>query len=85
LLTTYLFEARKAIEKYNALSLINGLVYDRHSEIEAVETFVEAITNAQREFTAHPIEIPMLPAWTRVRAAIPDFHRKLKETVEADN
>ena len=85
LLTTYLFEARKAIEKYNALSLINGLVYDRHSEIEAVETFVEAIKNAQREFTAHPNEIPMLPAWTRVRAAIPDFHRKLKETVEADN
>ncbi len=85
LLTTYLLEARKAIEKYNALSLINGLFYDRHSEIEAVETFVEAIKNAQKEFTSHPIEIPMLPAWTRVRAAIPDFHQKLKETVEADN
>ena len=85
LLTTYLLEARKAIEKYNALSLINGLKYDRHSEIEAVETFVEAIKNAQREFTANPIQIPMLPAWTRVRAAIPDFHERLKEAVESNN
>ncbi|MDQ7055191.1 MAG: hypothetical protein Q9M89_01255 [Persephonella sp.] len=30
LITTYLQEARYAIEKYNALSLINGLEYDRH-------------------------------------------------------
>jgi len=48
LLTTYLQESRIAIEKFNALSLINGLDYDRHSEIEGVEAFVEALRLAQK-------------------------------------
>jgi hypothetical protein len=42
MLTAYFQEGRVTIEKYNALSLINGLTYDRHSEIAAVEFFVGA-------------------------------------------
>jgi glucosyl-3-phosphoglycerate synthase len=85
LLTAYIQEARIAIEKYHALSLINGLSYDRHTEIEAVEAFVESLRCAVSEFVEDPVGIPMLPAWARVSAAIPDFQDRLNEIVENDN
>lgn len=85
LLTAYIQQARVAVEKYHALSLINGLVYDRHTEIEAVEAFVESLRCAIAEFVEDPVGIPMLPAWTRVSAAIPDFQDRLFECVERDN
>jgi glucosyl-3-phosphoglycerate synthase len=85
LLTAYIQEARIAIEKYNALSLINGLSYDRHAEIEGVEAFVDSLRSAISEFVDDPVGIPMLPAWARVSAAIPDFQDRLHEAVEHDN
>ena len=85
LLTSYIQEARVAIEKYHALSLINGLSYDRHTEIEAVEALVDALRCAITEFVEDPVGIPMLPAWARVSAAIPDFQDRLNACVERDN
>jgi glucosyl-3-phosphoglycerate synthase len=85
LYTAYIEEARVAIEKYHALSLLNGLYYDRHSEIEATETFVVALQEATKAFVADPVGIPMMSAWVRIEAAIPDFGDRLTEAVEADN
>jgi glucosyl-3-phosphoglycerate synthase len=85
ILTAYIQEARVAVEKYHALSLINGLHYDRHEEIEAVEAFVGSLRWAIGEFVADPVGIPMLPAWVRVAAAIPDFQDRLNACVENDN
>ncbi|ACO04915.1 MAG TPA: glucosyl-3-phosphoglycerate synthase [Persephonella sp.] len=85
LLTTYLQEARYAIEKYNALSLINGLTYDRHAEIEAIEVFVDALKKAEKEFIEDPIGVPLMSAWVRVRAALPEISDKLIRAVEEDN
>ncbi|WP_456383767.1 glycosyl transferase [Persephonella sp.] len=85
LITTYLQEARYAIEKYNALSLINGLEYDRHGEIEAIEAFVQALKLAEEDFREDPIGVPLMSAWVRVRAAIPDISEKLIAAVQADN
>jgi glucosyl-3-phosphoglycerate synthase len=85
LLTAYIQEARISIEKYHALSLINGLAYDRHTEIEAVEAFVDSLRCAVDEFVEDPVGIPMLPAWVRVSAAIPDFQDRLNACVEHDN
>jgi glucosyl-3-phosphoglycerate synthase len=85
LLTAYIQEARIAIEKYHALSLINGLIYDRHTEIEAVEAFVDSLRCAVSEFVEDPVGVPMLPAWARVSAAIPDFQDRLSACVEHDN
>jgi len=85
MLTAYIQEARISIEKYHALSLINGLAYDRHSEIEAVEAFVDSLKCAIPEFIEDPVGIPMMPAWARVAAAIPDFQERLEECVERDN
>jgi glucosyl-3-phosphoglycerate synthase len=85
MIATYTQEARASIEKYHALSLINGLTYDRHSEIEAVEAFVDSLRCAIPEFLEDPVGIPMMPAWVRVTAAIPDFQDRLAECVERDN
>jgi len=85
LYTAYIEEARVTIEKYHALSLLNGLYYDRHSEIEATEIFVVALREATKAFVADPVGIPMMSAWVRIEAAIPDFGDRLTEAVEADN
>lgn len=85
MLTAYIQESRFAIEKYHGLSLINGLAYDRHGEIEAVEAFVESLRSAQEEFMQDPVGIPMLAAWVRVNAAIPDFMERMCESIEREN
>jgi glucosyl-3-phosphoglycerate synthase len=85
IMTSYIQEARIAIEKYHGLSLINGLLYDRHDEIEAVEAFVESIKCAIDQFILDPVGIPLMPAWVRIAAAIPDFQDRLNECVSKDN
>ncbi|ABC78682.1 glycosyl transferase [Syntrophus aciditrophicus] len=85
LYTAYIEESRIAIEKYHALAMINGLIHDRHAEIEAAEIFVSSLQIATEEYTRNPVGIPMLPAWVRVRAAIPDFSDHLTEAVRLDN
>jgi glucosyl-3-phosphoglycerate synthase len=85
LLTAYIQESRKAIEKYDALSHLNGLTYDRHKEIEAVMAFVDSLKRAMEEFTRDPVGIPMMAAWVRVVAAIDDIYDRIFEAVEKDN
>jgi glucosyl-3-phosphoglycerate synthase len=85
LCTAYVQETRDAIEKYHALSLLNGLRYDRHGEIEAAEAFTESLRTAMKEYVKNPIGIPMMPAWVRIEAAIPDLPDRICEAVEADN
>jgi glucosyl-3-phosphoglycerate synthase len=83
--TSYIEESRLAIEKYSALSQLNGLSYDLHSEIEATEAFVCSIKEVTRKFTSDPVGIPMMPAWVRINVAIPDFQERLMRAVELDN
>jgi glucosyl-3-phosphoglycerate synthase len=85
LLTSYIQEARITIEKYNALSLLNGLTYDRHTEVEAIEAFLDCLKTAMEEFVKDPVGVPMLSAWVRIEAAIPDFSDRLRDAVEEDN
>ena len=85
LVTTYIQESRTAVEKYNALSLLNGLAYDRHNENEAVEIFTESLKKAIKAFTENPVGVPLMDSWVRIHAAIPDFTKRLQEAVEIDN
>jgi len=85
MMTTYIQESRIAIEKYHALALLNGLTYDRHKEIEAVDAFGDSLKLAIDEFVKDPVGIPMLPGWVRVVAAIQDFSDRLYDAVEEDN
>ena len=83
--TAYIQESRIAIEKYNALALLNGLIYDRHQEIEAVDIFVRSLKLSIQEFINDPVDIPMMAGWVRVVAAIQDFSDRLFAAVEEDN
>lgn len=85
LIATYYQESRYAISKYNALSKMNGLTYNRQKEIEAVELFQSALHHAQEQFQVSPMGVPSLSAWTTIRSVLPDFSDSLKHAVLEDN
>ena len=85
LLATYYQESRFEISKYNALSKLNGLNYDREQEITAVKTFQDAISDAAKEFYDDPMGLPALSPWITVRSVLPDFSDKFSKYVGEDN
>jgi len=85
LLTRYVRTAEDAITRYHADAMINGLIFDRHEEETAVETFAQALKLAIDEFFADPLGTPPIPNWARVSSALPGFLGALHEAVEADN
>ena len=82
---TYLRIAQEAITKYHDDAAINGLDFDRHEEGVAVETFTRGIELASKAFLEDPLSIPLIPNWSRVTSAIPDFLERLKNAVDDDN
>lgn len=85
LLVRYVRMAENNISKYHADAMINGLLFDRHEEETAVETFSKALRMATDEFFADPLGAPPIPNWMRVSAALPGFMDDLREAVDADN
>jgi len=82
---TYLRTAQEAITKYHDDAAINGLDFDRHEEGVAVDTFTKGIELASKAFVEDPLSIPLIPNWSRVTSAIPDFLERLKNAVDDDN
>lgn len=82
--SAFLRSAQDAIRQYHADALINGLVFDRHGEEEAIEAFAERVLAAGEMFQENPLGGEAIPNWTRVLAAFPEFPRQLREAVEAD-
>ena len=85
ILASYHNEALLAINKYNALAKINGLEYDRQSEIEAVNSFEMGLNFAIEQFLDDLMGVPSLPAWIAVRSALPEFSDEFKDAVDLDN
>lgn len=85
LFVTYLRIAQDTIKMYNDDAAINGLFFDRHAEGLAVETFVQGIKIASQKFLEDPLASPLIPNWSRVTSAIPDFLDQLEIAVEEDN
>jgi glucosyl-3-phosphoglycerate synthase len=85
LLVRYQRMAENSISRYHADAMINGLVFDRHEEETAVETFSQALRLATDEFFADPLGTPPIPNWMRVSAASPGFLDDLRESVDVDN
>ena len=85
LLVRYLRMAENNISKYHADAMINGLLFDRHEEETAVETFSKALKLATDEFFADPLGAPSIPNWMRVSAALPGFLEDVRDSVDADN
>jgi glucosyl-3-phosphoglycerate synthase len=85
LLATYYQESRFEISKFNALSKLNALEYNRQKEVNAVEAFQDAIEQAAEEFYNDPMGIPSLSPWITVRSVLPEFSGKFAEAVARDN
>jgi glucosyl-3-phosphoglycerate synthase len=85
LLTTYYEEAQRAIAQYSVISEVNGLIYDRQKELEAIMEFTNSLRAANEEFNRDPMGVPSLSAWTAVRSVLPDFTYKFNEAVRLDN
>jgi glucosyl-3-phosphoglycerate synthase len=82
---TYLRSAQDTIQRYAHDAAINGLIFDRHEEGIAVEAFAIAIEIAAKQVLEDPLGMPLIPNWSRVTSAIPDFLERLKQAVEEDN
>lgn len=80
----YVRLAEDTINRYYADALLNGLIFDRHSEELAVATFAKSLRQAAEEFTEDPLGPPQIPNWNRVISAIPKFFECLLEAVEED-
>lgn len=77
--SSYLRIAQDCIRQYSADAVVNNLHYDRHSEEAAIDAFAECVTIAGDIFRDDPNGAEAIPNWTRVRAAFPDFTRRLRE------
>jgi len=82
---SYVRTAEDTILRYHADAMINGLIFDRHEEETAVETFAQALRIATEEFFADPLGSPLIPNWNRISAALPGFLGGVQEAVDADN
>ena len=82
---TYLRTAQDTIKRYHDDAALNGLDFDRHQETIMIEAFTRAIQIAGKEFLEDPLYSPLIPNWTRVTSAIPDFLNQLQEVVEEEN
>jgi glucosyl-3-phosphoglycerate synthase len=85
LMISYVRTAEDTITRYHADAMINGLVFDRHTEETAVETFAQALKLATQEFFADPLGTPLIPNWNRITSALPGFLGALREAVDADS
>ena len=84
LIAAYVRTAQDAVERYRDDAALNGLLFDRHAEEVAVETFSRALRTAGLTFVRDPMGAPQIPTWNRVTSALPDFLGELRGAVEAD-
>ncbi len=74
------------IDSYNNDATMNGLKYDIHKEVQAVDLFAENIIQAGTEFLdpSKSMDVPFMSSWKRVRSAVPDIMEQIIQAVEAD-
>ena len=82
---SYIRIAEDQIDHFDDIAAINSLKFDRHSELVAVQGFANAIRIAAKQYWGDPLKIPLIPQWSRVVSAIPDFFDQLLEEVDKDN
>ncbi len=84
LISAYVRTAQDAVARYSDDAALNGLVFDRHEEEVAVETFSRALRAAGLSFVRDPMGAPLIPNWNRVTSALPDLLGDLQAAVEDD-
>jgi glucosyl-3-phosphoglycerate synthase len=81
----YLRSAQDAVKQYEDDAALNGIPFDRHEELRAVQAFNQSIRLAADEYLRDPLGIPLISNWNRVTSAIPEFFDMLKDAVNRDN
>jgi glucosyl-3-phosphoglycerate synthase len=84
LIAAYVRTAQDAVARYCDDAALNGLVFDRHEEEVAVETFSRALRTAGLSFVRDPMGTPQIPNWSRVTSALPALLDELRAAIEAD-
>jgi len=84
-IATYARTAQDMLKRYEDDAAVNGLVFDRHEESLAVETFTEGIKVAAEIIMKDPLGVPLISSWDRVESALPDILDMVKSAVEEDN
>jgi glucosyl-3-phosphoglycerate synthase len=84
LIATYVKTSQDMLKRYEDDAAVNSLIFDRHEESLAVETFTGGIKSAAEIIMNDPLGVP-IPSWDRVTAAIPDIQSMLRDAIEADN
>jgi len=85
LLVVYVRTAQDMLEMYEDDAAINGLVFDRHGESRAIETFKTGIQEAVDIITTDPLGVPLIASWDRVTSAVPNILERLQKAVIEDN
>lgn len=85
LVATYTRTAQDMLKRYEDDASINGLLFGRHEESLAMETFTHGIREASELIMEDPLGVPLIASWDRVIAAIPSILDTIREAVEADN
>lgn len=79
----YQLIAQDMIRFYEDDAAINGLLFDRHSEEIAVETFTKGFDIAVMEFLEDPLVVHFIPSWSRASSALPGITSELVDIVES--
>jgi glucosyl-3-phosphoglycerate synthase len=85
MIAAYVRTAQDAIARYSDDAKLNGLLFDRHQEELAVETFSQALRRAGLNFVSDPMGAPQIPNWSRVISAMPEFLEEFRLSVEEDS
>lgn len=83
--STYYRIALDFVDMYDNDARLNGIRLDRHAEEKTVELFAANLMQAGEAYLDNPMDIPVIPCWSRVSSAIPDFLERMHQAVEADN
>jgi glucosyl-3-phosphoglycerate synthase len=81
----YVRMAQDTIARYYADAMLNGLKFDRHAEEMAVTVFARSLSAAAADFVRDPRDLPLIPNWNRVLAAVPEFFDLLLYAVEKES
>lgn len=80
----YVRIAEDMIARYYADAILNGLNFDRDAEEHTVHVFAQSLRDAAEAYIEDPLATSLIPNWSRVLSALPDFGDELAEAIRAD-
>src|SRR5690606_6470385 len=78
----YVRLAEDMINRYQGDAWSSGLGFDRYAEESAVDSFAHGIKIAAELCFEDPLGVPLIPNWSRVASAFPEFFNELLAAVE---